>query len=79
MSGSATYAYPLGDDDSEPAGMDNIPFGESAPLFRRGEGASAVVVKEKPKKVYGAEHWAAVEDVLDNFILIYGEDLVWDF
>jgi hypothetical protein len=74
----ATYDYPLGDDDSEPAGMDDIPFGESAPLFAGGEGAGAVAVKEKPKKVYGAEHWAAVEDVLDNFILIYGEDLVWD-
>jgi hypothetical protein len=34
--------------------------------------------KEKPKKVYGQAHWDAVDDVLENFILIYGEDLVWD-
>jgi hypothetical protein len=74
----ATYDYPLGDDDSEPAGMDDIPFGESAPLFAGGEGAGAVAVKDKPKKVYGQAHWDAVDDVLENFILIYGEDLVWD-
>jgi hypothetical protein len=74
----ASYDDPLADDDSQPAGLDDIPFGESAPLFAGGEGAGTVAKKEKPKKVYGAEHWAAVEDVLDNFILIYGEDLVWD-
>lgn len=34
--------------------------------------------KDKPKKVYGQAHWDAVDDVLENFILIYGEDLVWD-
>jgi len=34
--------------------------------------------KEKPKKVYGQAHWDQVDDVLENFILIYGEDLVWD-
>lgn len=34
--------------------------------------------QEKPKKVYGQAHWDAVDDVLENFVLIYGEDLVWD-
>lgn len=34
--------------------------------------------KDKPKKIYGQQHWDQVEDVLENFILIYGEDLVWD-
>jgi phage/plasmid primase-like uncharacterized protein len=34
--------------------------------------------KEKPKKEYGQAHWDAVGDTLDNFVLIYGEDLVWD-
>jgi phage/plasmid primase-like uncharacterized protein len=47
------------------------PFGE-------GEGESAPAKKDKPKKVYGQEHWDAVDDVLANFVLIYGEDLVWD-
>lgn len=42
------------------------------------EGADGEVRKEKPKKVYGQAHWDAVDDVLENFILIYGEDLVWD-
>lgn len=75
----ASYDYPLADDEGEPAGLDDIPFGESASLFTGGEGtAVAAGKKEKPKKIYGEEHWRAVEDVLDNFILIYGEDLVWD-
>lgn len=34
--------------------------------------------KEKPKKVYDAEHWEQVRFVRENFILIYGEDMVWD-
>jgi hypothetical protein len=34
--------------------------------------------KDKPKKVYGRDHWDKVDDVLDNFILVYGEDMVWD-
>jgi phage/plasmid primase-like uncharacterized protein len=34
--------------------------------------------KDKPKKVYGPDHWDKVNEVLDNFILIYGEDMVWD-
>jgi len=34
--------------------------------------------KEKPKKEYGQAHWDHVDEVLENFILIYGEDLVWD-
>ncbi|MGK5008161.1 DUF5906 domain-containing protein [Janthinobacterium sp. MDB2-8] len=41
----------------------------------RGEGKQA---KDKPKKVYGADHWNQVEYVLKNFVLVYGEDLVWD-
>jgi hypothetical protein len=45
-----------------------------------GEGGDdeATHKKDKPKKVYGQAHWDAVDDVLENFILIYGEDLVWD-
>lgn len=77
----ASYDYPLADGSSELADMsslDDVPFGESAPLFAGGEGAEGRSKKEKPKKEYGPEHWLAVEDVLDNFILIYGEDLVWD-
>jgi len=65
-----------GPDISEPPSFDDIPYGESASLFPEGEGE--VAPKEKPKKVYGADHWRQVEDVLDNFVLIYGEDLVWD-
>ncbi|MET3134989.1 putative DNA primase/helicase [Oxalobacteraceae bacterium GrIS 1.11] len=42
------------------------------------EGAGGKGHKEKPKKVYGREHWDQVEYVLRNFVLVYGEDLVWD-
>ena len=52
----------------------------SAPA--RGEGEDDAgdkkAAKDKPKKVYGDEHWDKVNEVLDNFILIYGEDMVWD-
>jgi hypothetical protein len=52
----------------------------SAPA--RGEGEDEAgdkkATKDKPKKVYGDEHWDKVNEVLDNFILIYGEDMVWD-
>lgn len=41
-----------------------------------GEGGSAR--KEKPKKEYGPEHWRQVEEVLENFVLVRGEDMVWD-
>ncbi|MYM37247.1 hypothetical protein GTP38_23250 [Duganella sp. FT94W] len=58
------------------SGLDDVPYGESAPLFAGGEGERPA--KEKPKKVYDEEHWAQVERVLKNFVLIYGEDLVWD-
>lgn len=78
---AATYDYPLAHDDTELASLanlDDVPFGESAALFAGGEGAGGRAKKEKPRKEYGPEHWLAVEDVLDNFILIYGEDLVWD-
>jgi len=65
--------------DEEAAGSGSItpPAGvRSAP----GEGGEddAPHKKDKPKKVYGQAHWDAVDDVLENFILIYGEDLVWD-
>jgi phage/plasmid primase-like uncharacterized protein len=52
----------------------------SAPA--RGEGEDVEEgekpAKEKPKKVYGPEHWDKVNDILENFVLIYGEDMVWD-
>lgn len=52
----------------------------SAPA--RGEGEDDAgdkkAAKDKPKKVYGDEHWDKVNEVLNNFILIYGEDMVWD-
>lgn len=51
---------------------------KSGDLFPPGEGEGDAHKKEKPKKIYGKAHWDQVEDVLDNFILIYGEDLVWD-
>lgn len=43
-----------------------------------GEGGGESGQKEKPKKVYGQAHWDQVDWVLRNFILVYGEDLVWD-
>lgn len=42
------------------------------------EGAGEDKRKEKPKKEYGRDHWDKVDDVLENFILVYGEDMVWD-
>lgn len=58
-----------GDSDAnEPSGE---PFGGGAGDVSKGR-------KDRPKKVYGAEHWDRVEYVLRNFVLIYGEDLVWD-
>jgi hypothetical protein len=53
------------------------PTGEEKPSPAGAEG-EGVRAKEKPKKVYGDEHWQQVNYVLKNFILIYGEDLVWD-
>jgi len=53
-------------------------YGESAELFPEGAGESHKAKKEKPKKVYDADHWDQVAYVLKNFILIYGEDMVWD-
>jgi hypothetical protein len=72
------YGYPL-QEDMEAVQLDDIPLGESAPLFTGGEGAAVKPrKKEKSKKEYGEAHWDAVDDVLENFVLIYGEDLVWD-
>jgi hypothetical protein len=75
-------------------GAEEAPAGPSQPLAKvyplvapgsapaRGEGESdpgdKKAAKDKPKKVYGDEHWNKVNEVLDNFILIYGEDMVWD-
>ena len=53
------------------------PVGDAGGPAGGGEGA-AKHHKEKPKKVYGRDHWDQVEYVLRNFILVYGEDLVWD-
>jgi hypothetical protein len=57
------------------------PLGEEAArpdAFAEGEGDEQKQLQEKPKKVYGQAHWDAVHDTLENFVLIYGEDLVWD-
>jgi len=65
------------DEEAAGSGAKTPPAGDrSAP----GEGGNdeAPHKKDKPKKVYGQAHWDAVDDVLENFILIYGEDLVWD-
>jgi phage/plasmid primase-like uncharacterized protein len=45
-----------------------------------GEGGEAEkpAKKDKPKKEYGQAHWNLVDDTLENFILVYGDDLVWD-
>lgn len=51
---------------------------DSGDIFPKGEGDGGKGRKEKPKKVYGDEHWNQVNYVLQNFILIYGEDLVWN-
>ncbi|MGZ9713915.1 DUF5906 domain-containing protein [Glaciimonas sp. GNP009] len=65
----------------------DIPLPESPPppdakaaaagLSPEGEGESHKK-REKSKKIYDPDHWDQVAYVLDNFILIYGEDLVWD-
>ncbi len=67
------------------ARFDNIPppegpYSGAGEPYGPGEGGEegAAQKKDKPKKVYGQEHWNQVDDVLENFILIYGEDLVWD-
>lgn len=77
----ASMAYDYGEDDDyagESVELDDIPYSENASLSPRGEGAKVKVAKkEKPKKEFGEDHWSAVEDVLNNFTLIYGEDLVW--
>lgn len=54
------------------------PEGEQPDFFAEGAGEAQKTGKDKPKKVYGQEHWDQVEFVLKNFILIYGEDMVWD-
>jgi hypothetical protein len=74
---AAAHAFveSLVSDFDDGVGMDDIPFGEPDG-FAGGGGARKP--KDKPKKVYGDDHWAQVADVLENFILIYGEDLVWD-
>ena len=79
---------PRESDDASAAGFDERFDGappldgvypKSGDLFPPGEGEGGEPhKKEKPKKIYGKAHWDQVEDVLDNFILIYGEDLVWD-
>lgn len=53
-----------------------IPFPAGGAPAAKGGGEEAK--KQKPKKEYGPAHWDAVQNILDNFILIYGEDLVWD-
>ncbi|MFC5551772.1 DNA translocase FtsK [Massilia aerilata] len=65
-SGGQGKVYPLPPPRSAPARGEGEADGDEKPK------------KDKPKKVYGPEHWDKVEEVLDNFILIYGEDMVWD-
>jgi phage/plasmid primase-like uncharacterized protein len=71
------------------ADFSDIPFFDDSPaplgevaaqhdFFAEGEGDEQIQLQEKPKKVYGQAHWDAVHDTLENFVLIYGEDLVWD-
>lgn len=85
----APVAAPAGVSDAMPPMPDPVPLplesppppgndGDAAVLSERGEGGSQGKAKEKPKKVYDADHWDQVKYVLDNFVLIYGEDLVWD-
>jgi len=83
---------PSGADVAEPEmqshRFDNIPLDDSPPppgrdgdalgLSSGDEGESRKGKKERPKKEYGPEHWDQVDYVLKNFILVYGEDLVWD-
>lgn len=61
-------------DDSPPPPSEVI---TESDILAEGEGGKKSP-QEKPKKVYGKDHWDSVEDVLQNFILIYGEDMVWD-
>lgn len=64
--------------DDLPAGVPAVasPGVRSAP----GEGGEGEKPgkKDKPKKEYGQAHWNLVDDVLENFVLVYGDDLVWD-
>ena len=57
-----------------------LPLGQSAALFSEGPGSEGQnqAAKDKPKKVYDQDHWDRVHWVLETFVLIYGEDLVWD-
>lgn len=34
--------------------------------------------KERPKRIYPQSHWDTVNFLLDNFVLIYGDDTAWD-
>jgi hypothetical protein len=52
----------------------DVPVGESADLFPEGGRGG----KDKPKKVYGQDHWDRVNKLLASKVLIYGEDLAWD-
>jgi putative DNA primase/helicase len=73
--GAEILLFPgVGRESPPPPGMQ----GETPDFFPGGEGEGESRKKEKPKKVYGQDHWDQVTYVLDNFILIYGEDLVWD-
>jgi phage/plasmid primase-like uncharacterized protein len=67
--------------DAEAEGSSTVPPA-AAPGVRSAQGGGGkedeAGKKDKPKKVYGQAHWDAVDDVLENFVLIYGEDLVWD-
>lgn len=83
VSGSSSYSAA----DFPPEGFD-MQFDYAPPppaaqavsgdLAPEGQGGGGKALKEKPKKVYGADHWDQVNYVLKNFILVYGEDMVWD-
>lgn len=51
---------------------------DTGPAFAPIEGAGDKPKKTKPKKEYGQAHWDAVNHLLDNFTLIYGDDTAWD-
>ncbi|NML62255.1 hypothetical protein HHL21_14455 [Massilia sp. RP-1-19] len=65
--------------EKPPAAFDAVPSaGERLAPGEGGDDEDVARKKDKPKKVYGQAHWDQVDDVLENFILVYGEDLVWD-
>jgi putative DNA primase/helicase len=75
----AEFDERVGDEmpSAPPGGPATSTPGVRSALGEGGDGEKAAK-KDKPKKEYGQAHWNLVDDTLENFVLIYGDDLVWD-